>query len=100
MLVASITSNARARKAAQPVRANVQLTRDQQAFARQLQSNVRRINRQTGITAATNTSNIMARPDFMELLPIFVQKLIISRYHGFNCDEISSAACTVFQIYC
>lgn len=78
----SITSNARARKAAQPVRANVQLTRDQQAFARQLQSNVRRINRQTGITAATNTSNIMARPDFMELLPIFVQKLIITDIMG------------------
>jgi hypothetical protein len=29
-----------------------------------------------GIMGATNTSNIMAKPDFVELLPMFVQKLI------------------------
>ena len=32
--------------------------------------------------AATNTSNIMARPDFLELLPMFVQKLLILDVFG------------------
>lgn len=49
------------------------LTPEQKAFARQIQNNVRR---QSSIMAATNTTNIMARPDFLELLPMFVQKLI------------------------
>ena len=32
--------------------------------------------------AATNTTNIMARPDFLELLPLFVQKLYILDVFG------------------
>lgn len=54
------------------------LTPTQKAFARQLSQNVRRMS----VTAATNTSNIMARPDFMELLPMFVQKLLILDVYG------------------
>lgn len=55
------------------------LTPSQRAFARQIQNTIRR---KTAITAATNTSNIMARPDFMELLPMFVQKLLILDVYG------------------
>lgn len=76
----SITSNARARVSTRSrVAANIQLTPQQQAFANQLRSNVRRM---SAVTAATNTSNIMARPDFLELLPLFVQKLIITDVAG------------------
>lgn len=56
-----------------------QLTPEQRAFARQLQNNARR---SASITAATNTTNIMARPDFLELLPLFVQKLLILDVYG------------------
>lgn len=49
------------------------------AFARQLQQNVKRL---SSVTAATNTSNIAAKPDFLELLPMFVQKLIVLDVFG------------------
>lgn len=76
----SITSGIRNRTA-QPAGTNMQgLTASQQAFVRQLRSNIRR--NTTGITAATNTSNIMARPDFLELLPMFVQKLLLLDVFG------------------
>ena len=55
------------------------LTPEQKAFARQIQNNVRR---QSSIMAATNTTNIMARPDFLELLPMFVQKLLVLDVFG------------------
>ena len=55
------------------------LSPEKQAFARQIQANVRR---KASITAATNTTNIMARPDFLELLPIFVQKLVVLDVFG------------------
>lgn len=55
------------------------LTPEQKRFAMQLQSTMRR---SASITAATNTSNIAARPDFLELLPMFVQKLIITDVAG------------------
>lgn len=55
------------------------LTPEQKAFARQLQNNMRR---QSSILAATNTTNIMARPDFLELLPLFVQKLLVPDVFG------------------
>jgi hypothetical protein len=48
-------------------------------FARQLTNNMRRSG---AITAATNTTNIMAKPDFLELLPMFVQKLLIADVFG------------------
>lgn len=76
----SITAGVRNRQANKSVMASFQnLTPSQQAFARQIQSNIRR---SASITAATNTSNIMARPEFMELLPMFVQKLLILDVFG------------------
>lgn len=76
-----ITADVRKRTASKPasITSSVKLTPDQQAFARQLQSNVRR---SAVINAATNTTNIMARPDFLELLPLFVQKLLILDVYG------------------
>ena len=77
----SITSAVRTRNR-NTVTANKHLAKlnpTQRAFAMQLQSNVRRA---ASITAATNTSNIAARPDFLELLPMFVQKLIILDVFG------------------
>lgn len=71
----SITSGARRRNAAgsRSILATAKLSPEKQKFARQLQNNGRRLQ---GITAATNTANIMARPDFIELMPMFVQQLI------------------------
>lgn len=57
------------------------LTPDQKNFTRQLQANMRRVGQQS-IMGATNTSNIAARPEFMELLPLFVQKLLILDVFG------------------
>lgn len=75
----SITSGVRNRQAA-PVMAGFDaLTPAQRTFARQIQSN---ISRSARITAATNTTNIMARPDFLELLPMFVQKLHVLDVFG------------------
>lgn len=56
-----------------------QLTPEKAAFARQLQQNIRR---SSAVTAATNTSNIAAKPDFLELLPMFVQKLLVLDVFG------------------
>ena len=56
------------------------LTPEQAKFARQLQQNMRKQNQ--SITAATNTTNIMARPDFMDMLPMFVQELILLDVFG------------------
>lgn len=75
-----VTANARTRSARRSsVVANIRLTPEQQRFANQLRSNLRR---GASVMAATNTSNIMARPDFLELLPMFVQKLIITDVMG------------------
>ena len=75
-----VTANARTRSARRSsVVANIRLTPEQQRFANQLRSNMRR---GASVMAATNTSNIMARPDFLELLPMFVQKLIITDVMG------------------
>ena len=76
----SITSGVRNRQAAKPVMASYQgLTADQRAFAMQLQSNIRK---NVPIMNATNTTNIPAKPDFLELLPLFVQKLLILDVYG------------------
>lgn len=81
----SITSGVRSRQAQrQPagssaaILASQQLTPTQRQFVRQLRSNASR----QSIMAATNTSNIFARPDFLELLPLFVQKLLILDVFG------------------
>lgn len=76
----SITRSAQNRQARTNINANFNnLTPAQRAFARQLQMNARK---GAPVMAATNTANIMARPDFMELLPMFVQKLIITDVFG------------------
>ncbi len=76
----SITANVQNRKASMMSTASLAgLTPEQRQFARQLQMNMRR---STPVTAATNTTNIMARPDFLELLPMFVQKLYILDVYG------------------
>ena len=59
--------------------AMAKLNPEQRRFCQLLQSSIRR---NTTLTAATNTSNIAARPDFLELLPLFVQKLIITDIAG------------------
>lgn len=77
----NITAAATKRNAQRPLTAssNVKLTPEQARFARQLTANMRRM---TNINAATNTSNIAARPDFLELMPLFVQKLLITDVYG------------------
>lgn len=76
----SITSGVRNRQAPKKnITSSIKLTPAQMQFARQLQNNVRR---QSSIMAATNTSNIAARPEFLELLPLFVQKLLILDVYG------------------
>lgn len=62
--------------------AKVKLTEAQTAFLNQLKCNINRVTRGASITAATNTANIMARPEFMDLLPVFVQKLLILDVFG------------------
>ena len=56
------------------------LAPEKRSFASQLKKNMTTGKR--AITAATNTSNIMAKPDFLELLPMFVQKLLITDVFG------------------
>lgn len=83
----SITANAtqRGRKPVQKqgIVAMTDLTPSQQKFARQLIANGRRAqSKKQSITGATNTTNIMVRPDFLELLPMFVQELLILDVYG------------------
>lgn len=76
----TITANVQNRRAARPINADsfAKLSPAQQSFARQLQNTYRRMN----VMGATNTSNIMAKPEFLEMLPMFVQKLIILEVFG------------------
>lgn len=77
----TITASARARKPQSSIgikASKVQLTPEQRIFANQLINNTRRVN----VMAATNTNNIMARPEFIELLPLFVQKLLVLDVFG------------------
>lgn len=78
----SITAGVANRSANRPVMSSMaKLDPSKRAFARQIQANISRAGRNP-IMGATNTSNIMARPDFMELLPMFVQKLYILDVFG------------------
>lgn len=79
----SITSGARNRQAARNqsrvMGSFAGLTPQQSEFARQIQMNCRK---HSSIMGATNTSNIAARPDFLEYLPMFVQRLLILDVFG------------------
>ena len=77
----SITSGVKNRQSNRSISAasNVQLNPEQRAFCNQLRSTCRK---KQAVMGATNTSNILARPDFLELLPLFVQKLIILDVFG------------------
>ena len=72
----SITSNVRNRQ--NITASTISLSPEKRAFANQLRRNYGK----SPVMAATNTSNIMARPDFLELLPMFVQKLLILDVFG------------------
>ena len=80
----SITSNARSRQNTRTrsrVAANYAgLTTAQAAFARQIQANCRKSG--AAIMGATNTSNIAARPDFLDLIPLFTQQLLLLDVFG------------------
>ena len=59
------------------------LNQQQSAFARQIMANCRKAAMKSqSIMGATNTTNIAARPDFLEMLPMFVQKLILLDVFG------------------
>lgn len=77
----SITASARTRAARpQSVTASAameKLTPSQKIFASQLMRNAKR-----PVMGATNTSNIMAKPEFTQLLPLFVQKLLLPEVMG------------------
>jgi len=78
----SITASAKSRMARRPSgisASSVKLTPEQRIFANQLMANTRKMQ---SVMAATNTNNIMARPDFIELLPLFVQKLLVLDVFG------------------
>lgn len=77
----SITSGVRNRQSKVTASSEVMasMSPEKRQFVSQLQRTCRRA---STITAATNTSNIMARPDFLELLPLFVQKLLILDVYG------------------
>lgn len=77
----SVTAASRRRMATRPqgIKAStVKLTPEQRIFANQLINNTRKMS----VMAATNTNNIMARPEFVELLPLFVQKLLVPEVFG------------------
>ena len=79
----SITSSARTRSATRRPSgisaSSVQLTPEQRVFANQLINNTRKM---SAIMGATNTNNIMAKPEFLDLLPLFVQKLLVLDVYG------------------
>jgi len=75
----NITAGATKRPMRSVTASKVALTPEKARFARQLQANMRRVSQ---INAATNTSNIAAKPAFMELMPLFVQKLIATEVVG------------------
>lgn len=60
-------------------KAMAQMSPEKRAFTRQLQQNMKR---NASIMGATNTSNIAARPEFIELLPLFTQNLLVPEVFG------------------
>lgn len=77
----SITAGVRNRSSKAPIMGGMnKLSPEKQEFARVLRGNMQK--QASSIMAATNTSNIAMRPDFLELLPLFVQKLYILDVFG------------------
>lgn len=79
----SITAGARVKSKAPssaPVMAATKamssMSPEKRKFTRQLQANMRKV------AAATNTSNIAAKPEFIELLPLFTQNLLVPEVFG------------------
>lgn len=58
---------------------SVKLTPAKQVFCNQLIRNMKKL---SPVTAATNTSNIGTKPTFLEVLPLFVQKLLVLDVFG------------------
>lgn len=82
--ITAAAKNRNARPSASKAKYNAvmaSLTPEQRAFTQAIAANYRRMGG-TAITAATNTSNIAAKPDFMDLLPIFTQKLLLTDVFG------------------
>ena len=81
----NVTANARLRSARAPqgitaaTKAMNRMSPEKRAFTRQIMSNMRHA---SNVMAATNTSNIAARPDFIELLPLFTQNLLVPEVAG------------------
>lgn len=93
----NIASNAVRRQPQSKIMASMAaLTPEQKAFTRQLISNVKRNSR--AITAATNTANIMAKPEFLEMLPLFTQKLLITDVFGTIAMKSRSQIIPYFKV--
>lgn len=73
----SITASARARRTSPVMASSVKLTPAQRVFANTLAANGRK-----AVMGATNTSNIAAKPEFTQLLPLFTQKLLLPEIMG------------------
>lgn len=78
----SITANASVRKPGANLisTSKVKLSPEKQKFANMIRNNCRKSG--MSVTAATNTANIMAKPEFTELIPLFVQKLLVLDVFG------------------
>lgn len=81
----NITAGARRKGASQPTTVTAatkilaSMSPEKRQFTRTLQNNLRR---QSRVMGATNTSNIAARPEFIELLPLFTQNLLVPEVAG------------------
>lgn len=82
----SITAAAKSRSAArarQTIEANYRgMTPQQIAFCKQIEKNCRNYRPSNGIFAATNPANVAAKPEILQLLPMFVQKLLVLDVFG------------------
>ena len=91
---APVTASARARRPQGIKASTVQLTPEQRIFANQLMANTRKM----AVMGATNTNNIFARPDFVELLPLFVQKLLVLDVFGSVAMKSSQQIIPYFKV--
>lgn len=75
----SVTAGVRKSTGTKNVLANTGISPAQNQFAATLRNNYQKLQR---VTAATNTSNISAKPDFLEMLPLFTQQLLVTEVYG------------------